>query len=663
MTAQPTKLRSELDEAKRHLRSLIASAGESTTSAELVEEPTTHDRRPALSKLNTLLGTTTVPQRSLALFQTVGVAQRPTYDLIAERVLGPKVGEPTSFLTSDVNYANHVAERLVELQRRMDQSPPSSDNDEGLYVGVEDDGTPVWSQVLNQQRGRMSNQLDSALAPPDEGELHHPARVLNLESVWPKRMVWSTSSTFKQWFVSDENAQATRFCERVIDRPGSSLNPLFIHSAPQAGCSHLIHATGQALLRREEGHVLHITAADATLEPLETAWGNALPGATALMVDDVHDFAHRETWSHQLGVLLDQALNHGLQVVVGGRDAPEDLPPSRLKDVLRASSVVNLRPPQPGSLLAFGRWRCAQKNLLVSDQHLAQISRLEPAGWRAMESRLERLSLAFEDGAVLLDGDDATVLLEGQQPQPSAGEQQRVDDLAAQLVGDAIDAVYSSVVPGGVDLHAPLQAWDEDDYVPPKWDGEALGRDSRVLEQRLRDEVDPIEPGRPSVLDVNEREKYIVRANDALTGRDVGRAVEVLVDIDASVDERMNATTSAVVSSTLEMQQLEERMVTLARRAVEADIEELIDIADELRVIEERLVELDPDRRPLPPLETDEGTLRDDGATLDEYEPEGEWNIDGTGVEPEVLLEDSAEKTVVHLSRIRPRNVLVGEEE
>ena len=48
---------------------------------------------------------------------------------------------------------------------------------------------------------------------------------------------------------------------------------------------------------------------------------------------------------------------------------------------------------------------------------------------------------------------------------------------------------------------------------------------------------------------------------------------------------------------------------------------------------------------------------------MDEYEPEGEWNIDGTGVEPEELLEDSAEKTVVHLSRIRPRRVLVGEEE
>ena len=156
--------------------------------------------------------------------------------------------------------------------------------------------------------------------------------------------------------------------------------------------------------------------------------------------------------------------------------------------------------------------------------------------------------------------------LEGHRPQPSAGEQQRVDDLAAQLVGDAIDAVYSSVVPGGVDLHAPLQAWEEDDYVPPKWDGEALGRDAKVLEQRLRDEVDPIEPVvLPCLMSTSVR-----NTSCGPTARSPvatwASAVEVLVDIDASVDERMNATTSAVVSSTLEMQQLEERMVTLARR-------------------------------------------------------------------------------------------------
>ena len=662
MTASPTKLRSELEDAKRHLRSAVVTASTSPPPSAPVGESTASNQRPAMSKLNTLLGTKVVPDRSLALFQTVGVSQRPTYDLIAERVLGPQVGEPTSFLDAEANYASHVAKRLVELQRRMEQPPLPQSNGEGFYVGVEDDGTPVWSQVLSEQRGRTSNKLGQELAPPVEGELHHPARVLDLEAAWPKRMGWSTSSTFKQWFVTDENMEATRFCEHVIDHPGGAFNPLFIRSAPQAGCSHLIHATGQALLRREEGHVLHISAADAaSVDALDTAWQDALPGASALLVDDVHVFADDDSWSHQLGVLVDHALNHGVQVVVGGRHALDAFPSSRLNDVLRGSTQSHLDAPQPASLLAFGRWRCAQKNILVSDRHLAQLSRMEPTSWRGMESRLERLSLAFERGAVLLDGDDVSDLLNGHVSKSGADERQRVDDLASQLVGSALDAVYSSAAPGGVDLHSPLESWGEDDYTPPEWDVGRLGSDATMLEQRLRAEVDPIEPGHPSVLDVHEREKYIVRANDPLHRNDVERAVEVLVDIDASVDARVNAMSSEVVASSLELQSLEERMVALAQRAVDADIEELIVIADELRVIEERLVEIDPDLKPLPPF--DDRVVSDESIDLDTYEPEGEWNIDGTDVDPEDLLAQQPQKTVVHLSQIRPRSVLVGEEE
>jgi hypothetical protein len=94
---------------------------------------------------------------------------------------------------------------------------------------------------------------------------------------------------------------------------------------------------------------------------------------------------------------------------------------------------------------------------------------------------------------------------------------------------------------------------------------------------------------------------------------------------------------------------------------VDADIEELIVIADELRVVEERLVEIDPDRTPLPPFDDD--GISHEPNDLDAYEPEGEWNIDGTDVDPEDVLVERPQKTVVHLSQIRPRSVLVGEEE
>ncbi len=677
MTSPPTKLRSELEDAKRRLQGSI-HARQSAGSESVPKQEAT--QRPARSKLNTLLGKNTVPERPLSLFQSVGVPQRPTYDLIADRVLGADVGVPNSFLDRETGYSAHVAARLIRLQERLEaaQPPPASTDASDFFVGVGDDGTPVWSQVLSQQRGEVRNELGEELAPPQPDEAFHATRVLDITSNWPRRLSWSSKLTFKQWFVAEENLQATQYCEQVIDRPSHHFNPLLIVAQAQAGCSHLLHATGQAMLRRQEGHVLFMSAADATgTDGLAASWQHALPGATALVVDDLHEFALDTTWSHQLGVLVDQALNHGVQVVAGGRLAVEEFPPSRLKEVFRSALVTPLATPQAPTLMAFGRWRCSQRNLLLSDQHLAQLSRMPPHSWRMMEARLEQVSLAFEQGAVLLDHDDVEHLLEGRSSSAPVEEQQRVEDLASQLVGEALDSVYSSLDTGGIDLHSPLEPWPEDDYEPPTLESQVLEASTHDLEQRLRERVESIEPGRPSVLDVHEREKYIVRANDPLPETDVGRAVEVLVDIDEAIDQRMNASTSQSVAASLELQRLEEQMVVLAQRAVDADIEELISIADALRSLEERLVELDPDRKPLPPFEEDGPEKRGRRAPrrrkrapipeteghLDSFEPEGEWNIDGTGVSADDLLDETPDKKVIRLARLRPRTVLVGEEE
>ena len=71
-----------------------------------------------------------------------------------------------------------------------------------------------------------------------------------------------------------------------------------------------------------------------------------------------------------------------------------------------------------------------------------------------MNGRLEQLSLAFEQGAVLLDHDDVTSVLSPSISVPSAStpSPQRVEDLATQLVGEALDSVYSSLEPGGIDM-------------------------------------------------------------------------------------------------------------------------------------------------------------------------------------------------------------------
>ena len=82
----PTKLRSVLEEAKRHLSERVEF--EEGTPAPAPEGKGV----PAKSKLNTMLGRTSIPVKPSSVFQPVVVVQRPTYDLIADRVLGKDVG-------------------------------------------------------------------------------------------------------------------------------------------------------------------------------------------------------------------------------------------------------------------------------------------------------------------------------------------------------------------------------------------------------------------------------------------------------------------------------------------------------------------------------------------------------------------------------------------
>ena len=660
--------------------------------------PPSHE--PARSKLNTLLGTTSVPRRTLGLFQNVGVEQRPTYDLIAHRVLGPDVGATSSFLDEGSAYADHVAQRLRSLRERLEHAPPQDEEpgDGHTYVGLTAEGQPVWSQILDEQRSRAVRHTPKDLSPPPVGDRMHAATMAEPVSSWPARMRMASHQTFKQWFVAEENFEATQYAETLIDHPGQRFNPLVVVGDASTGVSHLLRATGQALLRRAEGHVLFVSAADRLgHDGLDVQWQGSLTGAVALVVDDVHEFASDATWSHQLGVLIDQALNLGVQVIVGGRGSPETYAPSRLKEVLRAGCFSTLMPPTPHSLLAYGQWRCAQRNILMSNVHLAQLARAPPHDWRAMEHRISQVALALEQGAVLLDHDHVETVLNPAPPSNSEHQQQRVDDLATQLVSDALDTVYSSLDTGGIDLYAGIADLGEEDYQPPDWDEETLHDNSRnVLADQWLRTVEQVKPAHPSVLDVHEREQLLLATPHPLNHQDLDRAVDVLVDLDEAMDRRMERSTANSQQVAAELHQLEERMVELAQLAVDADIESLIEIADQLREVEERLVELDPDREPLPPFEDSladaqasdsssspnrspgrrrasrRSTARPTPAarepspnsSLDEYEPEGEWNIDGEGIVAEdVLLDDSVAPQRVRLARLKPTVVLRKEDE
>jgi hypothetical protein len=157
------------------------------------------------------------------------------------------------------------------------------------------------------------------------------------------------------------------------------------------------------------------------------------------------------------------------------------------------------------------------------------------------------------------------------------------------------------------------------------------------------------------VLDLNERDAHLVARSGRIEERDYGTAADILTDLDETIDQRLGSFEAEFASRSTQLERLESRMAQLAQHTSTASIEELIQIADDLRHLEEELVEIDPERGPLPPFEEDviekkkrsvvrrkKNKVKTEASKLDSFVPEGEWDVDAASVDMLDLLEPAA---------------------
>ena len=268
------KLNSALENAKKHLEKLNPKENQ-ISNIEITEKPIT-----ARSKLNRILGNSSVEDtRKSRLLQRVGVSSRPTFDILADHVLGreSRTFKPSVELKNrGEDISDVVASRIQNLRDRtlssMEEDSRNNFYDEDEYFGFVSDGTPIWKSVVSGQRSDKKlthNELEqdiSLLA-------HHHTVHIPKEFDWPKKLVFETHNTFKQWVTVVENRRATQLAEGVIDSTGNGLNPMLIVGARETGRSHLIHAISQAVLHRHEGHVFLISGVELeSMNSLPKGW-------------------------------------------------------------------------------------------------------------------------------------------------------------------------------------------------------------------------------------------------------------------------------------------------------------------------------------------------------------------------------------------------------
>ena len=528
--------------------------------------------QPALSKLNTLRGVKeAIDTREGNLLSRTGVKTRPTFDIVADQILG----EPTSWKPSidleegDTSLSQIAAKRIGEMRDRQE----IEEGDEELLgesFGLLKDGRPIWAEVLDTQRGYSTNFTDYGM------------KDLAFRPLWPPVQKLSDHKTWKSWHVVEENSRASMACEKVIEKPGITMNPLLILGDTGCGKSHILSASVQAMIRRQDGNVhLLSTSAMRGWESLPDGWQDAVAHANLIAIDDLH--LADERIATELGMMIDYALNMGVQVIATSRVDSNEWPARRLWEVMRSATSVWIRKPSSSSLITHLRRNAGGRALLLDDAMIARIVKHGGGDWRSTDAAFEKVALAVESGERIVSGDDVTSILE-EVPQEMTEvelftEREDLEEIASRVISETLDHVYTGRDVAGVELNVPIPELSDDWEVP-----ELTIEEKDELHEVLTSTN--LTPHVTTTLTVDESDEFLVYRDDNLDSLDQVRVAETTSSIDSITDQMFERMSNEHLEQSNKLAELEQEMFELAERSRDASVEELIEIADRVGEIE-----------------------------------------------------------------------------
>ena len=526
----------------------------------------------AMSKLNTLRGVNQVEDtRESNLLSRTGGDTRPTFDIVADQVLGktPNWKPSIDLEEGESSLAQIAARRISEMREKL-EFEEGDEESLGDSLGLLKDGRPVWAEVLDNQRGYATNYSDFGM------------KDLSFKPVWPPVQKLSDHKTWKNWHVVEENSRASNACEKVIDKPGISMNPLLILGANGCGKSHILSASVQAMIRRQDGNVhLLSTSAMRGWESLPEGWQEAVAHASLIAIDDLH--LADERIATELGMLIDYALNMGVQIIATSRVESNEWPARRLWEVMRSATSVWINKPSSSSLITHLRRNTSGRSLLLDDSMLARIVNHGDGDWRGTNAAFEKVALSIESGERIVNADDVSDILNEKPIVKSQyeiyEERDNLEEIASRVIEETFDTVYTGVDPGGVELNVPLPELSDDWVVP-----ELTIEEKDELHEVLTSES--LTPHVTTTLTVDESEKFLLETESTLQGLDRARVMETTTSIDNITDKMFAEMEKEHIDHSNQLMDLEEEMYELAETSKNASVEELIKIADRIAEIE-----------------------------------------------------------------------------
>jgi len=185
--------------------------------------------------------------------------------------------------------------------------------------------------------------------------------------------------SFENFAVSGTNQMAYAAAQAVADHPGSAYNPLFIWGGVGVGKTHLMHAVGQFIIKKNsEVKIVACTAEDFTNDIVEGIRSKTTPEVRKkyrkldlLLIDDIQFIAGKDTAQEEFFHTFNAVTSAGGQVILTSDKPPSDISKleERLKSRFEAGLTVDVSQPDFELRCAITQIKALEKDIkLEMDQ-------------------------------------------------------------------------------------------------------------------------------------------------------------------------------------------------------------------------------------------------------------------------------------------------------
>jgi len=205
--------------------------------------------------------------------------------------------------------------------------------------------------------------------------------------------------TFKRFVIGDSNRMAAAAAFQAAENPGMDYNPIFIHSPPGLGKTHLLHAIAHHAKRSNKAAV-YVTSEQFTnqfvtalTQSRSEEFRRHYRSPQLLLVDDVQFFAGKSRTQEEFSSTFNDLHSNSYQVVVAADKAPTSIPgvESRLCSRFQWGLVTDIQPPDTKTRMGIVKAKAADKGINLPDDVAALLAERARGDIRELEGLLSRV--------------------------------------------------------------------------------------------------------------------------------------------------------------------------------------------------------------------------------------------------------------------------------